>query len=45
MMGVKLIFLYQTVLNKRFIVLLALALFVAIGGISVFWQQLILQAR
>jgi uncharacterized membrane protein YraQ (UPF0718 family) len=45
MMDVKLIFLYQTVLNKRFIVLLALALFVAIGGISVFWQQLILQAR
>jgi uncharacterized membrane protein YraQ (UPF0718 family) len=45
MMDVKLIFLYQTVLNKRFIVLLAIALFVAIGGISVFWQQLILQAR
>jgi hypothetical protein len=45
MMDVKLLFLYQTVLKKRFIVMLALALFVAIGGISAFWQQLILQAR
>lgn len=45
MMDVKLIFLYQTVLRKRFIVLLALGLFLAIGGISVFWQQLLFEAR
>ncbi len=45
MMDVKLIFLYQTVLRKRFIVLLALALFLAIGGITVFWQQLLFEAR
>ncbi len=45
MMDVKLIFLYQTVLRKRFIVLLALGLFLAIGGISVFWQQLLIEAQ
>ena len=45
MMDVKLLFLYQTVLKKRFIVLLALGLFIAIGGISIFWQQLIFQAK
>jgi uncharacterized membrane protein YraQ (UPF0718 family) len=45
MMDVKLIFLYQTVLRKRFIVLLALGLFLAIGGISIFWQQLLFEAR
>ena len=45
MMDVKLIFLYQTVLRKRFIVLLALGLFLAIGGITVFWQHLLLQAK
>ena len=45
MMDVKLIFLYQTVLRKRFIILLGLGLFFAIGGISVFWQHLIYQAR
>jgi uncharacterized membrane protein YraQ (UPF0718 family) len=45
MMDVKLIFLYQTVLRKRFIVLLALGLFVSIGGISIFWQHLILGAK
>jgi len=45
MMDVKLIFLYQTVMKKRFIVLLGLGLFFAIGGISVFWQHLIYQAK
>lgn len=45
MMDVKLIFLYQTVLRRRFIVVLALGLFLAIGGITVFWQQLILDAK
>jgi uncharacterized membrane protein YraQ (UPF0718 family) len=45
MMDVKLLFLYQTVLRKRFIVLLALGLFIAIGGISIFWQQLIFEAK
>jgi uncharacterized protein len=45
MMDVKLLFLYQTVLRKRFILLLALALFVSIGGISIFWQQLIFESR
>lgn len=44
MMDVKLIFLYQTVLRKRFIVMLAVGLFLAIGGISYFWQNLIFQA-
>ncbi|RYD32456.1 MAG: hypothetical protein EOP85_21725 [Verrucomicrobiaceae bacterium] len=45
MMDVKLLFLYQTVLKKRFIVFLALGLFIAIGGISIFWQQLLFQAK
>jgi uncharacterized membrane protein YraQ (UPF0718 family) len=45
MMDVKLIFLYQTVLRKRFIVLLGLGLFLAIGGITVFWQHLLFQAK
>ena len=45
MMDVKLLFLYQTVLRKRFIVMLALGLFLAIGGISIFWQQLLFEAR
>ena len=45
MMDVKLIFLYQTVLRKRFIVLLAAGLFLAIGGISIFWQQFIFEAK
>lgn len=44
MMDVKLIFLYQTVLNRRFIVSLAIGLFLAIGGISIFWQHLLFQA-
>jgi uncharacterized membrane protein YraQ (UPF0718 family) len=45
MMDVKLLFLYQTVLRKRFIVLLALGLFLAIGTITVFWQHLIIPAK
>ena len=45
MMDVKLLFLYQTVLKKRFIVWLAIGLFLVIGGISMFWQHLIFQAK
>ena len=45
MMDVKLLFLYQTVLRKRFIVLLAIGLFLAIGGISIYWQQLVFAAK
>lgn len=41
MMDVKLIFLYQTVLKRRFILLLALGLFVAIGLAAVGWQAAI----
>lgn len=42
MMDVKLLFLYQTVLRRRFIVTLAIGLFVAIGALSIFWQAMIL---
>jgi uncharacterized membrane protein YraQ (UPF0718 family) len=45
MMDVKLLFLYQTVMRKRFIAVLAIALFLVIGGVSVFWQHLILQSK
>jgi len=45
MMDVKLIFLYQTVMRKRFILLLALGLFLSIGGITIFWQNLIFSAQ
>lgn len=45
MMDVKLLFLYQSVLNKRFIVCLAIGLFITIGTISIFWQNLIFQAK
>jgi uncharacterized membrane protein YraQ (UPF0718 family) len=38
MMDVKLIFLYQTVLKRRFIVMLAIGLFVAIGLAAIGWQ-------
>lgn len=41
MMDVKLLFLYQTVLNRRFILWLALGLFLAIGAISIALQFLI----
>ena len=43
MMDLKLLFLYQTVMNRRFIIGLALTLFVVIGGVSIFWQHLIEQ--
>ena len=39
MMDVKLLFLYQTVLRKRFIGYLAIGLFVAIGVITIIWQH------
>jgi uncharacterized protein len=45
MMDVKLLFLYQSVLNRKFIVWLAIGLFLASGGISIFWQQLIFKSR
>ena len=44
MMDVKLIFLYQTVLKKRFILLTAVGLFLAIGSMSILWQHLFYQA-
>lgn len=40
-MDVKLLFLYQTVLNKRFILWLGLGLFVGIGGLTILWEHLI----
>jgi uncharacterized membrane protein YraQ (UPF0718 family) len=43
MMDLKLLFLYQTVMRRRFIALLALSLFVVIGGVAIFWQQLLEQ--
>ena len=42
MLDVKLLFLYQTVLRKRFILLLALGLFVVIGAAAIAWQAAIL---
>ncbi|MES2658677.1 MAG: permease [Verrucomicrobiota bacterium] len=45
MMDVKLLFLYQTVLAKRFIVGLALGLFLAIGGISIVLQHFVFQMK
>lgn len=41
MLDVKLIFLYQTVLKKRFILWLALGLFVTIGAAAIAWQAVI----
>jgi len=41
MLDVKLLFLYQTVLKKRFILWLALGLFVFIGAVSIAWQAAI----
>ena len=38
MLDVKLLFLYQTVLRKRFIIGLAIGLFVAIGAAAIAWQ-------
>jgi uncharacterized membrane protein YraQ (UPF0718 family) len=45
MMDVKLIFLYQTVLKRRFILLLALALFLVIGLACIGWQAAILSLQ
>ena len=45
MMDVKLLFLYQTVLRRKFIFWLAVGLFFAIGGISIFWQQLVFESK
>jgi uncharacterized membrane protein YraQ (UPF0718 family) len=42
MLDVKLLFLYQTVLRKRFILALAAGLFVVIGAAAVAWQAAIL---
>lgn len=43
MMDVKLLFLYQTVLRKRFIAGLAVGLFLVIGAAAVIWQEIILK--
>jgi uncharacterized membrane protein YraQ (UPF0718 family) len=45
MMDVKLLFLYQTVLRKRFIIWLAAGLFLAIGVISILLQHFIFTVR
>jgi len=45
MMDVKLLFLYQTVLRKRFIFWLAIGLFVSIGGLSIVWQEFFLNSK
>ena len=39
MVDVKLIFLYQTVLTKRFILWLSIGLFLAVGAASIVWQH------
>lgn len=44
MMDVKLVFLYQTVMRKRFIAALAIGLFLVIGGVTIVWQNLVLAA-
>jgi uncharacterized membrane protein YraQ (UPF0718 family) len=41
MMDIKLLFLYSTVLKRRFIIILALSLFVLIGGLSIYWQSIV----
>lgn len=43
MMDVKLIFLYQTVMRKKFIALLGIGLFLAIGAISIVWQLVLVR--
>lgn len=42
MLDVKLLFLYQTVLRRRFIIQLALGLFIGIGVAAIAWQAIIL---
>ena len=41
MMDVKLLFLYSTVLRRRFIIVLAIALFLVIGLLAIYWQSLL----
>jgi uncharacterized membrane protein YraQ (UPF0718 family) len=41
MLDVKLIFLYQTVLKRRFILWLAIGLFLGIGAASIAWQAIL----
>lgn len=41
MMDVKLLFLYQTVMKRRFIILLMIGLFLTIGMASILWQNFI----
>ncbi len=41
LMDMKLIFLYQAVLKKRFIIYLGIGLFIGIGAISILWDQFI----
>lgn len=45
MMDVKLLFLYQTVMSRRFILFLAIGLFVTIGAVAIFWQHLVFSAQ
>jgi hypothetical protein len=45
MMDVKLLFLYQSVMRQRFIVLMGFGIFGAIYGITFFWQHLIMQVK
>jgi uncharacterized membrane protein YraQ (UPF0718 family) len=45
MMDVKLIFLYQTVMRRRFIALMGIGIFIAIGTISIVWQKILLSAQ
>lgn len=40
MMDVKLVFLYQSVLRRRFILMMAAGLFAAIGSVAIVWQHL-----
>ena len=42
MMDIKLLFLYSTIFQKRFILYLALALFLLIGALSITWETLLL---
>lgn len=41
MMDVKLLFLYSTILRKRFIVILGIALFILTGAVSIYWENLL----
>ena len=39
MLDVKLLFLYQTVMKKTFLVYFCLSLFIGVGGICILWSQ------